>query len=80
MKTLPYGFRVVGHKTARRRPIRHAAAFAAYAECDPRAEIDREAYLSHFTFDRALRRIPGAGRDGSRLQRPLRGPLALVGR
>ena len=56
MKTLPFdiGFRVVGHKTARRRAIRHAAAFAAYADCDSRADIDREAYLSHFTFDTAF--------------------------
>jgi hypothetical protein len=38
----------VGHKAARRRSIRHAA----YAECDPRADLEREAYLSHFVFDR----------------------------
>ena len=49
-----YGFRVVGHKAARRRSIRHAAAFAAYAECDSRAEVEREGYLSHFCFDRLL--------------------------
>lgn len=48
------GFRVVGHKTAKRRAIRHAATFAAYAACDDRAEIDREAYLSLFVFDRAF--------------------------
>jgi hypothetical protein len=54
MKTSPFdiGFRVVGHKAARRRSIRHAAAFAAYAECDPRAELEQESYLSHFIFDR----------------------------
>jgi hypothetical protein len=54
MKNSPFdiGFRVVGHKAARRRPIRHAAAFAAYAECDPLAEVEREAYLSYFVFDR----------------------------
>ena len=54
MKTKPFdiGFRVVGHKAAKRRSIGHAAAFAAYAECDPRADIEREAYLSHFVFDR----------------------------
>jgi hypothetical protein len=46
------GFRVVGHKANKRRPIRHAAAFAAYAACDPSAEVDREAYLSHFVFGR----------------------------
>jgi hypothetical protein len=54
MKTAPfgYGFRVVGHKAAKRRLVDHAAAFAAYAECDPRADVEQEAYLSHFVFDR----------------------------
>jgi hypothetical protein len=54
MKTSPFdiGFRVVGHRAGTRRPIDHAAAFAGYAECDPRAELHRESYLSHFTFGR----------------------------
>lgn len=54
MKTSPldYGFRVVGHKAAKRRSIRHAAAFAAYAGCDSRAELEREAFLSYFVFVR----------------------------
>jgi hypothetical protein len=50
MKHPPYGLRVVGHRAERRRLVEHAAAFAAYAECDPRAEPDREGYLSAFTF------------------------------
>lgn len=63
MKTTPFGFRVVGHKTAKRRAIRHCDAFAGYADCDPRAEIDREAFLSHFTFDRAF--VDYLEREGS---------------
>jgi hypothetical protein len=53
MRTKPFdiGFRVVGHKTATRRAVQHAVAFAAYVGCDPRAELDREAYLSAFVFD-----------------------------
>ena len=43
MNTTPYGFRVVGHRAGTRRLIDHAAAFRAHAECDPRAEPDREA-------------------------------------
>jgi len=41
---------VLGHRAAKRRPVDWPAAFRGYAECDPRAEPDREAYLSHFTF------------------------------
>ena len=56
MSTAPFdiGFRVVGGKTAKRRAIRHADAFAAYAQCDPLAHPDREAYLSLFVFDGAF--------------------------
>jgi hypothetical protein len=50
MNAPPIGFRVVGGKTSERRPIDWWAAFAAYASLDPRAETDREAYLSLFTF------------------------------
>jgi hypothetical protein len=48
MRSKPFdiGFRVVGHRTATRRAVQHSAAFAGYAQCDPRAELDREAYLS----------------------------------
>ena len=50
MTAAPYGFRVLGHKTGRRRLVDWRAAFAAYAECDAQAQLEREAYLSHFVF------------------------------
>jgi hypothetical protein len=49
-RTPPFGFRVLGSKAARRRLVDAAAAFRAYCGCDPRAEIEREAYLSAFTY------------------------------
>jgi hypothetical protein len=55
MNALPSGLRVVGHRAGVRRLVNHAAAFRAYAECDPRAELDRESYLSAFYFPSALR-------------------------
>jgi hypothetical protein len=50
MSAPAYGFRVVGHRAGKRRAVDWHAAFSGYAECDPRAEVDREAFLSHFTF------------------------------
>jgi hypothetical protein len=51
MTTLcPYGFRIVGPCTEARRTVNWSAAFGAYAACDDRAEVTREAYLSAFTF------------------------------
>jgi hypothetical protein len=50
MMRLTYGFRIVGTTATRRRLVDAAAAFAAYARCDPRAEFDRESYLSAFSF------------------------------
>jgi hypothetical protein len=50
------GFRVLGGKTARRRLVDAAAAFAAYCACDPRAEVGREAYLSAFIYGEEFRR------------------------
>jgi len=50
MIEVSYGFRILGDCSGRRRLIDHAAAFAAYARCDARAEVDCEAYLSAFTF------------------------------
>ena len=47
---IPYGFRILGDCTGGRRLIDHAAAFRAYAACDTRAEVNREAYLSAFRF------------------------------
>lgn len=54
--TLWVGFRVLGPATSRRRLIDFDAAFGAYAECDPRAEVHREGYLSAFTFGAEFRR------------------------
>ena len=45
-----YGFRILGGTCEPRRLVDAAAAFAAYAACDPQAEVDREAYLSAFRF------------------------------
>lgn len=45
-----YGYRIVGSVTGRRRLIDGGAAFGSYAACDPKAEVDREAYLSAFWF------------------------------
>jgi len=44
------GFRIVGNCAGERRLVDWQAAFAAYCRCDERAEVDREAYLSAFTF------------------------------
>ena len=79
MTARPHGFRVVGHRAGRRRLIDWRAAFAAYAACDPAAQPEREAYLSHFVFGADFAELPGAERLGSRLQRPVRGRLALLG-
>jgi hypothetical protein len=50
MTTHPYGFRIVGSCTKERRLVDHAGAFFGYASVDPRAAVEREAYLSAFTF------------------------------
>jgi hypothetical protein len=50
------GFRVVGRPDGRRRPVDAAAALAGYADCDPRAEVEREGYLSAFTYGVDFRR------------------------
>ncbi len=50
--TTAYGFRVVGHRASGRRSVDWRLAFHAYCACDDRAEPEREAYLSHFTFGR----------------------------
>jgi len=44
------GFRIVGNCAGERRLVDWSTAFAAYCQCDPRAEVNREAYLSAFTF------------------------------
>lgn len=45
-----HGYRIVGPCSAERRLVDWSAAFRAYAECDPRARVESEAYLSAFTF------------------------------
>ena len=45
-----YGYRIVGPCSAERRLVDWSNAFRAYAECDPRARVESEAYLSAFTF------------------------------
>lgn len=46
----PYGFRILGNCTNDRRLIDWPSAFVAYSQCDERAEVNREAYLSAFKF------------------------------
>ncbi len=53
---MAYGFRVVGGCYGPRRLVDWQAALAGHAECDPRAETDRESYLSAFTFTDELRK------------------------
>src|ERR1041385_4584997 len=50
MTETPYGFWIVGPTCGERRLCDAAAAFAGYATCDPRANVESEAYLSAFTF------------------------------
>ncbi len=45
-----YGYRIVGPCSAERRLVDWQTAFGAYAECDTRARVESEAYLSAFTF------------------------------
>jgi hypothetical protein len=51
----PFAFRIVGGCTERRRLVMADAAFAAYACCDERAELERESYLSAFRFGEDFR-------------------------
>jgi len=47
-----YGFRIAGPTTNDRRLIDWSAAFRGCCECDGRAEVDRESYLSAFCLHR----------------------------
>jgi len=53
---MPYGFRIVGNTTNERRLTDWAAAFRGCCECDERAEVNRESYLSAFAFGDDFRR------------------------
>jgi len=46
-----HGFRIVGPCTGDRRRVDAATAFRAYCQCDSRANVGAEAYLSAFQFD-----------------------------
>ena len=50
-----YGFRIVGDCRNERRLIDWQAAFDAYCQCDDRADVFTESYLSAFTFGAAFR-------------------------
>jgi hypothetical protein len=52
-----YGFRMIGGKTAPRRLVDAKSALMGYAACAPSAEVEREAYLSAFTFGDEFRRL-----------------------
>lgn len=54
-----YGFRIDGDCRSERRLVDWPAAFAGYAACDRRAEVNREAYLSAFTFGDDFRQRDG---------------------
>jgi hypothetical protein len=46
----PHGFRIVGPCHGTRRRVHADTAFRAYCQCDPKAGVDGEAYLSAFQF------------------------------
>jgi hypothetical protein len=52
---MKFGFRIAGGFTTRRRLVDAGVALAAYASCDPQAEVDRESYLSAFRFGEDFR-------------------------
>lgn len=49
--THPHGFRIDGPLTGSRRRVDAATAFRAYCQCDPKAGVGREAYLSAYQSD-----------------------------
>lgn len=51
-----FGFRIVGGTHNERRLVEWSTAFVAYAQCDERAEVNREAYLSAFCFGDSFRK------------------------
>lgn len=55
MTTNDLGFRIVGTCSNERRLVDWQAAFVGYAALDERAEVNREAYLSAFTFGEDFR-------------------------
>jgi hypothetical protein len=68
--THAHGFRIVGPCTGDRRRVDAAMAFRAYCQCDARANVEAEAYLSAFSFagdfaEHLARTGSPAGFDGS---------------
>lgn len=51
-----YGFRIVGSCHNERRLVDWSTAFVAYSQCDGRAEVTSEAYLSAFCFGSEFRK------------------------
>ncbi|WP_168566921.1 DNA primase [Crateriforma spongiae] len=52
---MPLGYRIVGPCSRERRLVDYDRAFAAYADCDDLAQIEREGFLSPFQYDDAIR-------------------------
>jgi hypothetical protein len=50
-----YGFRILGPTAGRRRLVDAAAVLAGYAACEALAQVEREGYLSAFTFGEDFR-------------------------
>ena len=50
-----FGFRILGDCRGERRLVDWQAAFVAYCQCDTRAEVESEAYLSAFAFPAEFR-------------------------
>jgi hypothetical protein len=44
------GFWILGDCKGERQPVNYEDAYTAYSQCDTRAEVEREAYLSAFEF------------------------------
>ena len=53
----PFGYRIVGSCNNDRRLIDWASAFTAYSDCDDRAEVNKESYLSAFCFGEDFKQL-----------------------
>ena len=53
-----YGFRIVGDCSNERRLIDWRTAFDDHCQADDRADVNREAYLSAFTFGSVILNVP----------------------
>src|SRR5262249_16811612 len=53
----PFAFRILGNPKEPRRLVDAAAVFLGYAASDPQAEVDREAYISAFSYGPAFREL-----------------------